>query len=168
MADKIVVLHAGRVEQVGSPLELYHHPANLFVAGFIGSPRMNLMEAKVVESGATGMSVALPSGPRILVPVECGNTANGDAVTLGIRPEGLRIDPSGPIAGTVSLVERLGGLTHLHVTIEGSEPMTVQIEGSNATRAHDKIRLAVDPAACHVFNRAGQALRQRFRHPLAA
>ena len=64
MADKIVVLQAGRVEQVGSPLELYHHPANLFVAGFIGSPRMNLMEAKVVETAATGTSVALPSGPR--------------------------------------------------------------------------------------------------------
>jgi multiple sugar transport system ATP-binding protein len=168
MADKIVVLQAGRVEQVGSPLELYHHPANLFVAGFIGSPRMNLMEAKVVETGPTGTSVALPSGPRIEVPIEGGTSANGDAVTLGIRPEGLRIDPAGPIAGTVALVERLGGLTLLHVTIPGSEPMTVQIEGSDATRTHDQIRLAVDPAACHLFNQAGQALPQHARHPLAA
>ena len=62
MADKIVVLRAGTVEQVGSPLELYHHPANLFVAGFIGSPRMNFLEAKVVEASATGTSVSLPSG----------------------------------------------------------------------------------------------------------
>jgi multiple sugar transport system ATP-binding protein len=168
MADKIVVLQAGRVEQVGSPLELYHHPANLFVAGFIGSPRMNLMEAKVVETGPTGTSVALPSGPRIEVPIEGGTTANGDAVTLGIRPEGLRIDPAGPIAGTVALVERLGGLTLLHLTIAGSEPMTVQIEGSDATRTHDQIRLAVDPAACHLFDQAGQALPQHARHPLAA
>jgi multiple sugar transport system ATP-binding protein len=168
MADKIVVLQAGRVEQVGSPLELYHHPANLFVAGFIGSPRMNLMEAKVVETGPTGTSVALPSGPRIEVPIQGGTTANGDAVTLGIRPEGLRIDPAGPIAGTVALVERLGGLTLLHLTIAGSEPMTVQIEGSDATRTHDQIRLAVDPAACHLFDQAGQALPQHARHPLAA
>lgn len=168
MADKIVVLQAGRVEQVGSPLELYHHPANLFVAGFIGSPRMNLMEAKLVETGATGTSVALPSGPRVVVPVESGTTANGDAVTLGIRPEGLRIDPSGPIAGNVALVERLGGLTLLHVTIDGSEPMTVQIEGSNAARTHDQIRLSVDPAACHLFDKTGQALPQQVRHPLAA
>jgi multiple sugar transport system ATP-binding protein len=168
MADKIVVLQAGRVEQVGSPLELYHHPANLFVAGFIGSPRMNLMAAKVVETGATGTSVALPSGPRIEVPVESGAAGTGDAVTLGIRPEGLRIDPAGPIAGTVALVERLGGLTLLHVTIEGSEPMTVQIEGSDATRTHDQIRLAVDPAACHLFDKTGQALPQHVRHPLAA
>ena len=103
-----------------------------------------------------------------MVPVEGGTTANGDAVTLGIRPEGLRIDPSGPIAGTVALVERLGGLTLLHVTIAGSEPMTVQIEGSDATRTHDQIRLAVDPAACHLFDKTGQALPQRVRHPLAA
>ena len=119
MADKIVVLQAGRVEQVGSPLELYHHPANLFVAGFIGSPRMNLMEAKVVEADATGTSVSLPSGPASSVPVEGGTARIGDTVTLGIRPEGLRIDPAGPIAATVALVERLGGLTLLHVNARG-------------------------------------------------
>lgn len=168
MADKIVVLQAGRVEQVGSPLELYHHPANLFVAGFIGSPRMNLMQAKVVKTGGTGTSVALPSGPEIMVPVENGTTVTGDTVTLGIRPEGLHVDPAGPIAGTVALVERLGGLTLLHVTIERGEPMTVQIEGSDATKAHDHIRLAVDPAACHLFDKTGQALPQLTRHPLAA
>ena len=135
MADKIVVLQAGRVEQVGSPLELYHHPANLFVAGFIGSPRMNLMEAKVVEADAGGASVSTPYGSRIAVPVESGAVRTGDAVTLGIRPEGLRLDPAGPIAATVALVERLGGLTLLHITAAGNQPMIVQIEGSDATRA---------------------------------
>ena len=168
MADKIVVLRAGVVEQVGTPLELYHHPANLFVAGFIGSPRMNLMPARVVKADTTGTSVALPSGAEIVVPVEGAGAASGDAVTLGIRPEGLRIDPSGTIGGTVALVERLGGLTLLHVTIEGGEPVTVQIAGSDATKARDQIRLAVDPAACHLFDKAGQALPQRARHPLAA
>ena len=168
MADKIVVLRAGVVEQVGTPLELYHHPANLFVAGFIGSPRMNLMPARVVKAGGTGTSVALPSGVEIVVPVEGAGTTAGEAVTLGIRPEGLRIESSGIITGTVALVERLGGLTLLHVTVEGSEPVTVQIEGSDATKARDQIRLAVDPAACHLFDKAGQALPQRARHPLAA
>jgi multiple sugar transport system ATP-binding protein len=168
MADKIVVLQAGRVEQVGSPLELYHHPANLFVAGFIGSPRMNLMEAKVVEADARGTSVSTPYGPRISVPVEPGTVRIGDTVTLGIRPEGLRLDPNGPIAATVALVERLGGLTLLHITGQGNQPMIVQIEGSDATRANDQIRLAVDPAACHLFDKAGQALPQLVRHPLAA
>jgi multiple sugar transport system ATP-binding protein len=168
MADKIVVLQAGRVEQVGSPLELYHHPANLFVAGFIGSPRMNLMEAKVVEANAGGASVSTPYGSRIAVPVEAGSVRTGDAVTLGIRPEGLRLDQAGPIAATVALVERLGGLTLLHITAAGNQPMIVQIEGSDATRPHDQIRLAVDPAACHLFDKSGQALPQLVRHPLAA
>jgi len=167
MADKIVVLQAGQVEQVGSPLELYHHPANLFVAGFIGSPRMNLMQAKVVDISPLGTAVSLPSGARIMVPVEPGTTQSGDTITLGIRPEGLRLDPSGPISGPVALVERLGGLTLLHVMAEGDQPLTVQIEGSDSTRAHDQIRLAVDPAACHLFDKAGQALPQLVRHTLA-
>jgi multiple sugar transport system ATP-binding protein len=168
MADKIVVLQAGKVEQVGSPLELYHHPANLFVAGFIGSPRMNMMEAKIAESVASGTSVALPSGMRIVVPVEAGPARVGEPVTLGIRPEGLHVDPAGPIAATVTLVERLGGLTLLHVNAEGGHQMTVQIEGSDPTRTHDQIRLAVDPRACHLFDKASQALPQLDRHPQAA
>ena len=168
MANKIVVLQAGRVEQVGSPLDLYHHPANLFVAGFIGSPRMNLLPVHVVEKGGSGTTVALPSRQRIVVPVEAGPMRPGDAATLGIRPEGLHVDPDGAIAARVNLVERLGGLTLLHIKGEGDEEMTVQIEGSDPTRAHDQIRLAIDPGACHLFDRAGQALAHLDRHPLAA
>ena len=168
MADKIVVLQAGRVEQVGSPLELYHHPANLFVAGFIGSPRMNMLPAQVVDAGADGMTVALPSGARVPVQVDAGTARPAGAVTLGIRPEGLRIDPNGPITAEVTLVERLGGLTLLHVKAEGDQQMTVQIEGSNPTRAHEFIRLAIDLDACHLFDHAGQALPHFGQHPLAA
>jgi multiple sugar transport system ATP-binding protein len=168
MADKIVVLQAGRVEQVGSPLELYHHPANLFVAGFIGSPRMNLMQATTVEAGANGITVAVPGGGRVTVPVEPGAVNIGDTVTIGIRPEGLHIDPAGPMSGTVALAERLGSLTLLHVVIEGGQDITVQTEGGDATRSHEQIRLAVDPGACHLFDSAGTALKQLARHPLAA
>ena len=168
MADKIVVLQAGRVEQVGSPLDLYHHPANLFVAGFIGSPRMNMLPAKVVEAGTSGTMVALSSGQRTSVPVEAGTARPGDSVTLGIRPEGLHIDPGGTIPAAVSLVERLGGLTLLHVKAGGDQEMTVQIEGSAPVRAHDQISLAVDASACHLFDTAGQALPHLDRHPLAA
>jgi multiple sugar transport system ATP-binding protein len=167
MADKIVVLQAGKVEQVGSPLDLYHHPANLFVAGFIGSPRMNMLPVKVVESGGQGTTVGLAGGQRIVVPIGAGVARAGDSVTLGIRPEGLHIDPAGPIVADVSLVERLGGLTLLHVKT-GEQDMTVQIEGSDATKAHDQIRLSADPALCHLFDKAGQALPHLERHPLAA
>ncbi|HEX2941205.1 MAG TPA: sn-glycerol-3-phosphate ABC transporter ATP-binding protein UgpC [Rhodopila sp.] len=168
MADKIVVLQAGQVEQVGSPLELYHHPANLFVAGFIGSPRMNLVAARVVDAGSSATMVSLSSGTRVSVPVPAGSVRPGEEVTLGIRPEGLQIDPDGEIVANVSLVERLGGLTLLHVTLPDGQPMTVQIEGSSAARVHDTLSFAVQPDACHLFDRVGVALPRADRHPLAA
>ena len=162
MADKIVVLQAGRVEQVGSPLELYHHPANLFVAGFIGSPRMNLLEAQVV--GADG------SGPDGVAAVRrpgrgagrARHRAAGDPVTLGIRPEALRLDPDGPAGGDVRLVERLGGLTLLHVGLTGREAADGADRGQ---RCHPGARAGPPggrPAACHLFDGAGQALTRNW------
>ena len=168
MADKIVVLQAGRVEQVGSPLELYHQPANLFVAGFIGSPHMNMLPAKVVETSGAETTVALPSGQRLNVPVESGAARRGDAVTLGIRPEGLHKAQDGVITADVTLVERLGGLTLLHIKAEGGQDMTVQIEGSDATKIQEQVRLGVDKGACHLFDKNGQAFQHSARHPLAA
>ena len=90
MADKIVVLQAGIVEQAGSPLELYHHPRNLFVAGFIGSPKMNFLPAKVTAVDGAGATVQLPGGSSITVPAQAGRLKAGDTVTLGVRPEHLR------------------------------------------------------------------------------
>ena len=168
MADKIVVLQAGRVEQVGSPLELYHHPANLFVAGFIGSPRMNMLPARVVGTDGAGVMVELASGARVAVAAQPGAARPGDAVTLGVRPEALRPHSDGALAGEVRLVERLGGLTLLHVALQGGEDIIVQIEGSDGSRAHQPIRLALDPAACHLFDEAGLVLTQLERHPLLA
>ena len=167
MADKIVVLQAGRVEQVGSPLDLYHHPANLFVAGFIGSPRMNLLPAVVSGSDGAGVVVTLRSGTRVTVPGAAASLGVGEAVTLGIRPEALRHDPAGNIVGDVRLVERLGGLTLLHVTAGGDE-LTVQTGGEDTTKNHDPVRLGVDGNACHLFDRDGMALARPVRHPLAA
>jgi multiple sugar transport system ATP-binding protein len=161
MADKIVVLQAGLVEQVGSPLDLYHHPANLFVAGFIGSPRMNMLPGKVVGADSMGIAVDLAAGNRVVVPVQAGSAKPGDAVTLGIRPEALRPDPDGALSGEVRLVERLGGLTLLHVSLGGGEAIIVQIEGSDPTRAHQPIRLAFDPAGCHLFDAEGHSLTSR-------
>ena len=168
MADKIVVLQAGRVEQVGSPLELYHHPANLFVAGFIGSPRMNLIPVHVMAVDGGGVEVALPSGERLRVAAEATAVRPGDQVTLGVRPESMHPAPDGPIHGDVRLIERLGGLTLLHVAAAGDLGLTVQLDGNDATRAHQPIRLALDPAACHLFNDKGLALPHLVRHPLAA
>ena len=168
MADKIVVLQAGLVEQVGSPLDLYHHPVNLFVAGFIGSPRMNLLPAQAVGADGSGVTVALADGAHVTVPVQPGTVQAGAPVTLGIRPEALRPGAEGALHGEVRLVERLGGLTLLHVGLSGGEAAVVQIEGSDATRAHQPVHLAFDPAACHLFDGTGLALTRLDRHPLAA
>ncbi len=168
MATRIVVLQAGRVEQVGSPLELYHHPANLFVAGFIGSPRMNMLAATVSRVSASGVAVELPGGTQVSVPAEGGALRIGEPVTLGVRPEALSVAPDGPLAGDVRLVERLGGLTLLHVTLRGDVPLTVQTDGADRTAAHQPIQLALDPAACHLFDSHGLALPGLIRHPLAA
>jgi multiple sugar transport system ATP-binding protein len=167
MADKIVVLQAGVVEQVGSPLELYHHPRNLFVAGFIGSPRMNFLPAKLAGADQNGVVAQLPSGPRITVPVQANGAGPGADVTLGIRPEALRPAADGPLTGDVQIVERLGGLTLLHVELPDKQTVIVQIEGSDPTRAHQPVRLAVDNEVCHVFDK-GQALPPLARHPLTA
>ena len=102
------------------------------------------------------------------VPAQPGTVQPGEAVTLGIRPEALRPDPDGSLAGKVRLVERLGGLTLLHVVLDGGEPATVQIDGSDSTRTHQPIRLSFDPAACHLFNGTGLSLARLARHPLAA
>ena len=168
MADKIVVLQAGRVEQVGSPLELYHRPVNLFVAGFIGSPRMNMLPGEIIDASPDGVTVALANGARVSAQNAPETLRKGDQVTFGVRPEGFRVDPNGPVAGKVILVERLGGLTLLHVTVDSGTQVTVQIEGSDPTRVNDAVRLSMDPALCHVFDKNGQAVPKLARHPLAA
>ena len=168
LGDRVAVLRKGVVQQVDTPRKLYNDPANLFVAGFIGSPRMNLLPAQVTEVDRSGVTVTLPSGGRVTVPTSAGTARQGDTITLGVRPEGLHIDPAGPIVGEVKLVERLGGLTLLHVTAEGGQPLMVQVEGSVSTRSHEPIHLSIDTAACHLFDKAGEAMPHLARHPLAA
>src|SRR5262250_1993859 len=119
LADKIVVLNAGNIEQAGSPLDLYHHPVNLFVAGFIGSPKMNFLATDVRAAGPAGVRVALPGGGAIEVPVAANGVQPGAKATLGVRPEHLipgHLVPgqAGGLAGDVAVVERLGGDTYLY------------------------------------------------------
>ena len=131
MADKIVVLQAGVIEQVGSPLELYHHPRNLFVAGFIGSPRMNFLSG----SEATRF----------------------DAHTIGIRPEHISISASeGTWQGTVGVSEHLGADTFLHVRCENlDDTLTVRAHGDNPMQHGDTVHLSLQPAKLHRFDASG-------------
>ncbi len=108
LADKIVVLRDGKVEQLGSPLELYHHPVNQFVAGFIGSPTMNFIDVKVKAIDADGVTVVLTNGNSVTVPVKNVGVDIGAPLVLGIRPEHLHPAPDGSLDGEIMVVERLG------------------------------------------------------------
>ena len=167
MADKIVVLQAGVIEQAGSPLELYHHPRNLFVAGFIGSPKMNFFPAKVTAVSEAATTVQLASGAALAVPVRPGRQKVGDDVTLGIRPEHMRLGGEGEIAGEVMVVERLGGETFLYTQVDNGPMLIVQADGEIPTGVHERVKIKLDPANCHLFDAAGLAMERAQRHPLA-
>ena len=160
LADKIVVLNKGCIEQVGSPLELYHHPRNRFVAGFIGSPQMGFLPVEVVQVSAEGVQVSLPGGARLLVPVNGENVNPGQSLTLGLRPEHLSERGAGdaqiPVKALV--VEHLGGETFTHArTAEGSDLM-VKGDGMSSVKAGQALAVGVSGARCHLFDEQGQAL----------
>ena len=167
LADKIVVLNSGLIEQVGSPLELYHHPVNLFVAGFIGSPKMNFLETEVRAAGPQGVTVALPGGRSVAVPVAADGLQPGAKATLGVRPEHLRPAASGELAGDVVVAERLGGETYLYLRLPGQSLLVAQADGGNPTKVHDRIAVGIEPATCHLFNAEGRSLPHLTRHPMA-
>jgi len=151
LADKIVVLDAGVVQQVGSPLELYNKPANLFVAGFIGAPNMNLISGKVAAAEKGLVSVAL-AGTRVAVVIKGTASVNaGDDVTLGVRPHALTADPSGPLQGIVQLIEQLGNETVVRVQLADGGELTAVLPGQSGHAVGAPITLAFDPASAHLF-----------------
>ncbi|WP_312472409.1 ATP-binding cassette domain-containing protein, partial [Brucella sp.] len=167
LADKIVVLRDGRVEQMGSPLELYHHPVNRFVAGFIGSPTMNFIDVKVKSTGSDGVTVELSNGNTVTVPVTAAGMEPGGALVLGVRPEHLHPADDGILDGEIMVVERLGGETYLYVQNSAAKELIVaEAGGSSTARTHETARLGFNPADAHLFKSDGLALERRERHPL--
>jgi multiple sugar transport system ATP-binding protein len=134
MADKIVVLRAGNVEQVGSPLELYRTPRNLFVAGFIGSPQMNFIEgAQAQKHGAK---------------------------TIGIRPEHVKVSRTeGDWQGKVGIAEHLGSDTFLHIAVEGIGQVKARVEGEFGLAHGETAYLTPDPTKLHRFDDQGLAMK---------
>ncbi len=167
LADKIVVLRDGKLEQVGSPLELYHHPVNRFVAGFIGSPTMNFIEVKAGAVDSDGVTVQLANGRSVKVPVAGEGVSAGAPLVLGVRPEHLHPADDGILEGEIMVVERLGGQTYLYVQNDAASGLIVAEAGGNSTaRAHETARLGFDAADAHLFTPDGLSLQRRDRHPL--
>ncbi len=149
LADKIVVLDGGVVQQVGSPLELYNSPANLFVAGFIGSPRMNLL-AGHVEDIADDQVRILVDGTSLSISAPFGSVAKGDKVTLGLRPHALAVSPEGPLSGIVQLVEQLGSETVVRVRLNDTE-ITAVLPGQGTFAVGSPVTLGFAPGDIHLF-----------------
>jgi len=151
LADRIVVLNGGVVQQIGTPLELYQTPANRFVAQFIGSPTMNILGVS-----RTGDGVRLANGTEIALP-----GIDGPVAELGIRPEHLDItDPSGAaLTGTADVVEHLGSDTNVYVLVDGLGPLMVRQHGHIGLRAGDRLGLTIQPGQTHAFATDGRALR---------
>ncbi|WP_071673216.1 ABC transporter ATP-binding protein [Nioella nitratireducens] len=150
MADKIAVLKLGEVEQFGAPLELYNTPRNLFVAGFIGSPKMNFLAGRI-EDGDRG-ELVLPSGERVLIPEDGYDQRPGQEVTLGIRPTEMQPAADGPVSIEVKSVEQLGGESYIYGTTRDGTPLTVHSPGQTRVRIGETIALGVPPGQIHLFD----------------
>ncbi|MEZ5576611.1 MAG: sn-glycerol-3-phosphate ABC transporter ATP-binding protein UgpC [Candidatus Competibacteraceae bacterium] len=170
LADKIVLLNAGKatledgsVAQTGPPLELYHHPVNLFVAGFIGSPKMNFLPGRLTHIEPTGATVTLPDGSTVRAAVDATMAKPDDAVTLGIRPEhvtlGTGADSS--VQAEVAFVEHLGESSFIYSQVQGVEnPAIVRQEGDTSAKMGDRLTLGVAAHYCHLFNDKGRAFKR--------
>ncbi len=162
LADRIVVLNDGRVEQVGAPLDLYHRPCNKFVAGFIGSPQMNFIAVRVNSVAADQVVVTLPGGATLPIATQTASLRPDDLVTLGIRPEHLLCDalPERGAALEVGckVVEQLGDSHLLHTQLHDGTMLTARGGGDARHRATDRLRIGIPAAQCHLFAADGRAL----------
>jgi len=156
LADRIVVLRAGRIEQVGRPLDLYNKPANLFVAGFIGAPRMNLFPVKVREATAKSVTVEGMGGQTVEVAADGSRLKPGDTATLGIRPQHIARATAGKgISATVKLVEALGSETVVHAELADGTPILAVLTGQKPVPQGQAITLKADPKELHLFDANG-------------
>jgi multiple sugar transport system ATP-binding protein len=158
LADRIVVLRDGRIEQVGTPLDVYNRPANLFVAGFIGSPRMNLLPARVTAYE----QVTVGSDARPISVPMTDNAPTGADCTLGARPEHIDVvgEAQADLVITLELVEQLGGETYLYGSAPGLPPLTVRQEGQARYDRSQRLGLRLKRDALHLFDANGNAIRR--------
>jgi ABC-type sugar transport system ATPase subunit len=155
LADKIVVMNGGNVEQIGSPMDLYHRPANLFVAGFIGSPKMNFLPGTV--TAVDGDTLTLSHGISLSRP---GHSAtSGDSVTLGVRPEHLVTNNKiADLTGHVDVVERLGDVSYIYLILADGERLVIAEAGTTEATPGDKVGCDLGSAKLHLFDADGKVV----------
>lgn len=160
LADRIVVLNQGRIEQVGTPLELYDQPANEFVAQFIGSPKMNFIPAQLIRAGEQHSVVELDNGKTLILPIATPESAQGQSVNIGIRPEHIRSgDPHQcEFQGAVMFVEQMGNETLLYLKNGNTdEPWVVRHADRSAIQINETVGVRLPVECCYLFDNLGQA-----------
>ena len=159
MADRIAVMRDGLIEQIDTPHRIFAEPANLFVAGFIGTPRMNLIEADLAETHEAGVRFDL-GGQRVRLPIVRPGLAQGSRVTLGIRPRACEFaaEPGeDTISGRVDLVEPMGAETLVHL-LHGEQDLRVVVDRAVRVSVGEQARLRFEPGAVHVFDEGGRRM----------
>ncbi|MCF1472355.1 MULTISPECIES: sn-glycerol-3-phosphate ABC transporter ATP-binding protein UgpC [Rhizobium/Agrobacterium group] len=158
LADRIVVLRAGNVEQIGTPISLYDDPDNMFVAGFIGSPRMNFLAGHVVSRSTSGVRVKLSEFENVEFELALGSDlAPGAKISIGMRPENFSSDGSAQFDLRVDMVESLGGVSYGYSNMRGEDALTVDLKGDRSVRAGDTIHTGFHPSKALLFDPASGA-----------
>ncbi|WP_425624188.1 ABC transporter ATP-binding protein [Agrobacterium radiobacter] len=162
LADKIVVLRAGNIEQVGAPLDLYDDPANRFVAGFVGSPKMNFLDATIIGSGADSVTLSLDSDPavRLTLPTKA-RLNDGARVSLGIRPEHFSDAGQGDADLTVhvDVAEHLGNTSYVYARTEGGEQLIIERPELRDVGNRDRLTVGLSARRAFLFDSKGERLR---------
>ena len=163
LADKIVVLQSGRIEQVGTPLQLFDDPENQFVAGFIGSPRMNFLRARVTAATSHGVTVALTDHADTLVETAlAGATVSvGDSVTLGVRPEHFSFaeDAGSALDITCDVTEQMGEISYIYADAGAETQIIVERRHDRSIRDGDRITVYIPKEKCFLFDQNGHRIR---------
>ena len=162
MADRIVVLQGGGIEQVGEPMELYRNPCNQFVAGFIGSPRMNFLAVRSQRAHTQGHLLTLSCGTTVSLPAESVvlDSSRGVA-TIGIRPEHISLAAANGLPAQVRMVERLGGESYVYVETHDAQTLVVRASGEVDLKPGEAVHLDLHLAFLHLFDEHGNALPRR-------
>jgi multiple sugar transport system ATP-binding protein len=165
LADRIVLFNEGVVQQIGSPLDLYDNPANLFVAAFLGAPKMNLLDATLESAGTGNAALRMANGAAVQAAVNASHASSGDAVKLGIRPEYLQLaaeGDAGAVSAKVILIEHLGDQILAYVDIVGAgEPLCMKLSGrSSKLHYGDTIGIIFPPEHCLLFDLSGAAFER--------
>lgn len=158
LADRIVALDGGHIQQIGTPLELYKNPNNLFVASFIGSPKMNLVTGQVGSPG----SVRLDGAAQLTITAELSGPSDGDFVTVGFRPEDVSIEVAteeGAYHAKIETIERLGNVTYVYADAGMSQLLAIQAPADFEPKVGDTLSITFDPKQSHFFDKNGHIIK---------